>query len=246
MERSFDFLKGKTALITGATGEIGHAIANRVAEYGVRLVITGRIESTLNERAAELRANGCEVYPIVGNLESMAFLDELITFTIEKCGSLDILINNAGMAHHNLFEDVTPEMFDSIMNVNVRAPFFLCQKALPYLKISDAATVINIGSVVSHKGYKYQSVFTTSKHALLGVSKALACETYEEDIRVHVISPGAVYTDLIKLLRPDLDPSELILPTDIADIVAFHLEHRKSAFVVDETRMHRVDKEPQF
>jgi NAD(P)-dependent dehydrogenase (short-subunit alcohol dehydrogenase family) len=79
---------------------------------------------------------------------------------------------------------------------------------------------------------------------MLGLSKALAIEVQSKGIRVHAISPGAVHTGLVELLRPDLAPDELILPSDIGDVVGFFLEHRKSNFVVDEMRMHRLNKEP--
>ncbi len=244
MNKDFSFLEGKTALVTGVSGDIGFAMCERLVTYGINLVITGRNPDTLEPRAEALRSQGGTVYTYVGNLESEAFMDRLINYTVEKCGSLDILINAAGIAHRSPIEEVTPELFDAIMKVNVRAPYFLAQKALPYLKISDCATVINMCSVVAHRSYIDQSAFTISKHALLGASKALANEVYKDNIRVHVISPGAVHTELISMLRPDLSPDELILPTDIADVMSFYLEHRHSAFVIDETRMHRIDKTP--
>ena len=139
---------------------------------------------------------------------------------------------------------MTPELFDSIMQVNVRAPYFLCQRALPELKASSCATIINICSVVAHKGYPRQSVYAASKHALLGWSKSFANEFYKDDIRVHVISPGSVYTKMIAMVRPDLSPEGMILPEDIADIVGVYLMLRKSNAVVDEIEVHRVTKEP--
>lgn len=244
MSKDFSFLEGKTALVTGATGDIGFAMCERLLTYGIKLVITGRNPEILEKRVELLQAQGGTVYSYVGNLESEAFMDRLINYTIDKCGSLDILINSAGLAHKSPIEEVTPELFDNIMRVNVRAPYFLCQKALPYLRISDSATVINMCSVVAHRSYINQSAFTVSQHALLGASKAFANEVYKDGIRVHVISPGAVDTDLIQMVRPDLKPEELIRPTDIADVMSFYLEHRHSAFIIDETRMHRIDKTP--
>ena len=244
MGKDFSYLEGKTALVTGATGDIGFTMCERLLTYGIRLVITGRNPEILEARAEALRAQGGTVYSLVGNLESEAFMDKLINFTIDSCGSLDILVNSAGLAHRSPIEDVTPELFDAIMRVNVRAPFFLAQKALPYLKISDVATIVNMCSVVAHTSYDNQSAFTISEHALLGASKALAKETYKDGVHVHVITPGAVDTDLIRMVRPDLKPEELIHPSDIADVLSFYLEHRQSAFVVDEMRMHRLDKVP--
>ena len=244
MNNDLSFLEGKIALVTGASGDIGFALCERLLTYGIKLVITGRNPDLLEPRAEALRAAGGTVYSCVGNLERDAFLETLINFTIDTYEGLDILINCAGLAHKSSYEEVTPELFDSIMKVNVRAPFFLAQKALPYLKISDCATVINMCSVVAHRSYINQSAFTVSQHALLGASKAFANEVYKDGIRVHVISPGAVDTDLMRMVRPDLSPEELIRTTDIADVMSFYLEHRHSAFIIDETRMHRIDKTP--
>jgi len=141
-------------------------------------------------------------------------------------------------------EEMTPKLFDSIMQVNVRAPYFLCQRAIPELKKSDCATIINICSVVAHKGYPKQSVYAASKHALYGLSKSLANEVFRDDIRVHVISPGSVYTPMIAMVRPDLSPEGMILPEDIGNIVGFYLECRRSNAVIDEIEVHRVTKEP--
>ncbi len=242
---NFDnFWEGKVALVTGATGEIGEVICECLANYGIKLSIFGRVPEALEETADRLRAKGTEVITLTGNLENMDCLDQFVDYTVDTYGRIDILVNNAGMAHKSPIDDITPELFDSIMSVNVRAPFFLSQKALPYLRISDVPIIFNISSVVAHRGYKNQSVFTISKHALLGLSKALAIETQQDGIRIHTISPGAVYTDLSGLLRPDLKPEDLILPADIADVIAFYLEHRKSHFVIDEVRMRRLNKEP--
>jgi 3-oxoacyl-[acyl-carrier protein] reductase len=153
------------------------------------------------------------------------------------------LINNAGSAANAPFEKVLLEDFDRIMNINVRVPFFLTQLALPHLKRSAAATIINIASVTAHSGYPQQSVYSASKHALLGLTKSIAAEYYKDDIRVHALSPGGVYTDMVKVTRPDLSPEGMIMPEDIADIVHFFLANRGNG-VIDEILVHRVGKTP--
>jgi len=129
------------------------------------------------------------------------------------------------------------------MAINVRVPFYLTQQALPYLKLSSAASIINMISVVGHLGYPFQSIYTASKHALLGLTKSLAQEYYKQGIRVHAICPGGVYTDMIKISRPDLTPDGMIMPNEIADIVHFLLANRGNA-VIDEIVVHRLRKEP--
>ena len=171
------------------------------------------------------------------------FIAENIAKVIEKFGAIDVLVNNAGVAQSTPFEAISLAEFDKIMAINLRAPFMLIQAALPYLKKSDTATVINIASVVSHSGYPLQSIYSASKHALLGMTKSLAAEYYQDNIRVHAISPGGVYTDMVKISRPDLKPDGMIQPEEIAEIIEFLLTHRGNA-VIDEILVHRVNKQP--
>lgn len=242
MTNRWEYLKGKTAIVTGAAGGIGEAICKKLAQFGMNLVITGRNEKTL--QALEQELTGAQVCRCVGDLTSLDFVDEILAAAREKFGGVDVIVNNAGLSHNCSVEEMTPELFDSIMQVNVRAPYFLCQRAVEDLKASSCATIINICSVVAHKGYPRQSVYAASKHALLGLSKSFANEYYKDDIRVHVISPGSVFTKMIAMVRPDLSPEGMILPEDIADIIGVYLEFRKTNAVIDEIEVHRVTKEP--
>ena len=232
---------GRVALITGAGGGIGRAIALRLAEDHMKLVLVGRTESKLLETQNLLPDT--ESIIVTGDLLNPSFPKACIETAVRAFGRLDVLINNAGLAQSQPFESITTEEYDRIMNTNVKAPFLLTQAALPHLRASDYATVINIASVTAHKGYPLQSVYSASKHALIGMSKSLANEVYKEGIRVHVISPGGVFTDMVRIARPDLSEEGMILPEDIAEIAAFFLEHRTNA-VIDEIQAHRVGKEP--
>ena len=243
--RNTDHLIGKCAIVTGAAGGIGEYICRKLAkEYRMNLVIAGRKAETLHKLAEELRTYGVKVCECLGDLSDLSFADSIIDSAVSQFGRIDVLINNAGLSHNCGVEEMTPELFDSIIKVNVRAPYFLSQKAIPQLRRSDCATIINICSVVAHKGYPNQSVYAASKHALLGLSKSMANELYKENIRVHVISPGAVFTDMIALTRPELSSDGMIVPEDIADVVGFYLEKRMSNAVIDEIEVHRVTKEP--
>ena len=102
---------------------------------------------------------------------------------------------------------------------------------------------MNIASVVGHKGYPLQRAYAASKHALIGLSKSLANEVYTDGIRVHILAPGAVYTDMVRISRPDLSPEGMILAEDVAEAAAFLIEHRTNA-VIDEIQIHRAGKAP--
>ncbi len=237
-------LKNKTAVITGSGGGIGRAVAGKLAAEGMNIVLFGGndLEKLEETRKAVEKFSAYLVLP--GNLTDLAFLSGKIAEAADYFGGIDVLINNAGVAQNTPFEAVTPEEFDRIMAINTKVPYFLTQYALPFLRKSPEAAVINIASVVAHAGYPQQSVYTASKHALLGMTKSIANELYRENIRVHAISPGGVYTDMVKISRPDLSPEGMIMPEDIADIVHFFLTHRRTNAVIDEILVHRLGKEP--
>ncbi len=231
----------KVALITGAGGGIGSAVARTLAEMGMKLVLLGgRNPEKLEETGKAVCA---EYLALPGDLTDISWFDDALAQAAERFGTVDVLVNNAGMAMSTPFAEVTPEQYDRIMSLNVRSPYFLTQKVLPMLKKSDCGTVINIASVVAHAGYPLQSAYVASKHALLGFTKSLAREVYQDGVRVHAICPGGVYTDMVKVARPDLTGEGMIQPEEIAEIVRFFLEYRGNG-VIDEIGVHRVNKEP--
>ena len=238
-----EILKGKIALITGASGGIGSCIARRFAQDGISLALLGRSKEKLAATAASIREYGVETLLLPGDLLDDAYLEDCFAAVKERFGGLDILVNNAGIALSRSFEETTMAEFDRIMALNARVPYLACHLALPLLRCSERASILNIASVVAHKGYPLQSAYAASKHALAGFTKSLASEVYREDIRVHLISPGGVFTDMVRIARPDLTGEDMILPEDIAEIAAFFIEHRTNA-VIDEICVHRSGKEP--
>lgn len=232
-------MKNKVCILTGASGGIGEKIAEALFLFGYKMVLLGR-----NREKLEKIANGRDCLIVPGDICEEGYIDKVIEKTLGCYGKIDVLINSAGIAQSTPFEEITPEDYDKIMNTNSRAPFIMCQKALPHLKKSDCATIINIASVTAHQGYELQSVYSASKHALIGFSKALAKECYKDGVRVHVISPGAVFTDMVKVSRPDLTGEGMLLPEDIAETVRYLLKMRNTAAVIDEICLHRESKEP--
>ncbi len=236
-------LTGAVALITGASGGIGSCIARRLAREGVNLALLGRSMEKLQQTAGSLADTGVQTLLLPGDLLDDAYLARCVSQVKERFRRLDILINNAGMALSRPFDETTMAEFDRIMALNCRAPYLLCQTTLPDLRASGRGTIINIASVNAHKGYPLQSAYSASKHALAGFTKSLASELYREGVRVHLISPGGVFTDMVRIARPDLTGEDMILPEDIAEIAAFLLLHRTNA-VIDEIAVHRAGKEP--
>jgi len=235
-------LNGKRALITGAGSGIGRAIALRLAEEGMKLALVGRSADKLM-RTAALTGRPLDMLVLPTDITTPRGIDDIMRILEGHFKGLDVLVNNAGMALNCPFEQITEADFDRIMALNVKAPFVLCQRTLGLLRRSDCPTIINLGSVVAHQGYVRQAAYAASKHALLGLTKALAKEVSGEGIRVHMISPGGVYTDMIAVARPDLSPEGMIQPEEVAELAAYLIAHRGNA-VVDEIRLHRVTKEP--
>ncbi|KUL08592.1 MAG: Short-chain dehydrogenase/reductase SDR [Proteiniphilum sp. 51_7] len=236
-------LSGKVALITGASGGIGESIAVRLASLGMKLLITGRNREKLEQLKEKIEKHGSEAHLITADISAPDTPGRLIEGTIRKFGGLDLLVNNAGLAVSRPIEETDWDDWEQLMAVNARAPFFICQKSISYLRLSSCATIINISSVVGRLGYTHQAAYAASKHALMGFSKVLAREVQPLGIRVHTIAPGGVATEMVKSMRADLDQSELIQPEEIADIVEFLLKHRGNA-MIDNIDVRRFNGNP--
>ena len=233
----------KVVILTGAGGGIGRAAALKLAQIQAKLILLGGNNREKLEQTRVMASEYTFCTALPGDLTDLEFIKSAIRKITETFSAVDVLINNAGTAINTPAAEITPELYDRVMNINCKAPFFLTQQVLPYLKKSSSATIINIASVVAHAGYPLQSVYAASKHALLGWTKSLASEYYKENIRVHAISPGGVFTDMVKVSRPDLTGEGMIQPEEIAEIIHFLLAHRGNA-VIDEILVHRVNKEP--
>ena len=247
----------KVALITGASRGIGRAIAVMATEFEYDFFLTGRDLAGLEQTADMLRAAaaerteegkfGCGRGPLIAiqteDLSQPDAADSLFSAFTASFDRLDLLVNNAGIAPSGTIGGYTAEDWDRTMNVNARTPFFLMQHAIPYLKKAEPGFIINMGSVVAHKGYESQALYSASKHALLGFTKAIARDVRDTDIRIHAISPGGVDTDMVRGVRPDIDTSEMISPEEIADTVRFFLQVKGNA-MVDEIAIRRKTKLP--
>ncbi len=228
-----------TALVTGASKGIGRTIAEQLAADGYDLALVGRDTESLDEVRARVTAEwGIRAICIEADLSDIRSCGRIVVETANAFGGLDLLVNCAGLSHKGSFTTVTPEEWDRIFAVNARAPFFICQAALPHLKRSEKPIVINIASVVGFKGYVDQSVYASSKHALTGFTKVFAKEVQPFGIRVHLISPGGVATEMVKKMRPDINADELIQPEEIAEIVHF-LVTRKGKGTIDQFYIRR-------
>lgn len=228
----------KVALITGASRGIGKAIAMRLAKNGFDIAIVGRNAERLKSVQGEIEKIGASCTSIEIDIAMPSAAQDIINAVVSKFSRIDVLVNNAGLAYSMSIADTSMEVWDSIFSINARAPYFLCKESIPVLKESPKPIIINIGSVVDFKGYPNQSVYASSKHALAGFTKVLAKEVQELGIKVHLISPGGVNTEMVQEMRPDINTENLIHPEEIAELVEF-LVNRKGKGTVDHLYIRR-------
>ena len=228
----------KTAIVTGASSGIGRNIALQLAKLNYSLVITARNKEKLTHLKERITEMGTDCLIVAADLTKEEAAAHVIDAATAHFGQIDVLVNNAGMAHAAPFAETETAVWDEIFSLNARAPFLLCKKAVPFLKKSENPVIINIGSVVGFKGYAGQAAYSASKHALTGFTKVLAKEVQQDGIKVHLISPGGVNTKMATTMRPDIDTENLILPEEIAELVGF-LVTRKGKGTIDHLYVRR-------
>ena len=191
-------LNGKNALITGASGGIGKAIAETLHASGARLTISGTRMEPLEELAKSL---GDRVHIMCCDLSNGVEVENLSKGAQEKMGSVDILVNNAGITRDNLFLRMTDEDWASVLEVNLTSTMKLCRGVLRGMMKSRWGRIVNIGSVVGSTGNPGQGNYAASKAALVGMSKSLANEVASRGITVNCIAPGFVKTAMTEKLN---------------------------------------------
>jgi 3-oxoacyl-[acyl-carrier protein] reductase len=193
-------LAGKKALVTGASGGIGGAIAKALRAQGAEVGLSGRNVEALNKLAAEIGA-GCHV--LAGDLNTAEATDALIKSAEEKMGQVDILVNNAGLTKDGLFMRMKDEDWQVVQDVNLTAPFRLIRAAIKGMMKRRAGRIINITSVVGVTGNPGQANYCASKAGMIGMSKSMAAEVASRGITVNCIAPGFIATAMTEALNED-------------------------------------------
>jgi len=193
-------LNNKNALITGASGGIGSAIARRLHAAGAKVALSGTRQEPLERLANEL---GERAFILPCNLNDMAAVEALPKQAIDALGSLDILVNNAGITRDNLFMRMSDEEWQTVINVNLTATMKLCKGALRGMMKSRWGRIINISSVVGATGNPGQGNYAASKAGMVGMSKSLAYEVASRGITVNVVAPGFIATAMTDKLADD-------------------------------------------
>ncbi|MEU4315678.1 SDR family oxidoreductase [Nocardia sp. NPDC024068] len=196
-------LSGRTAVITGGTRGIGLAIAEGFACAGANVVVASRKPEACEQAAARLRELGAEAIGVPTHLGDVAALSALVQTAADTFGGIDILVNNAANALAQPLGRMDPEAVRKSFGVNVEGPLFLVQAALPYLRTSEHAAVLNFGSVAAMQFAPALSMYAAGKSALLSFTRSMAAEFAADGIRVNAMAPGAVNTDMVRKNPPE-------------------------------------------
>jgi NAD(P)-dependent dehydrogenase (short-subunit alcohol dehydrogenase family) len=234
-------IEGLKCIITGASRGIGLEIAKKLHEEGAILCLCASGPESFKKVKSGFDTS--RTWFLHGNLRQTPVPAEFVKKAADAMGGIDVVINNAGKAFAKPTEETMAEEWDELMELNARAPFLMCRESLVHLRKSEHPVIVNISSVVGRIGYENQSAYSASKHALSGYTKALARELQNDGIRVHLVSPGGVATEMVLGTRPDLDEDVLIKPSEIADIVWFLIASDGNA-TIDEINVRRNASKP--
>lgn len=243
---SADFAAGrllhdKIAIVTGGNRGIGRAIAERMLDHGAHVHVIDIQESNFEtlQRYADARGRHCT--QVVADVTDDATMRQVVADIGGENGRIDVLVNNAGVFHGSRFTEHTRRDWDHQFAVNVTAPFILSQAVVPWMPPDSGAGIVNLASVAGKTGSAFNVGYTASKHAIVGLTRALALDLAPLGINVNAIAPGFVDTDMLKQIVDELAPlignvqpnqmlqgliesvpqKRLVVPRDVAEMAVF-------------------------
>ncbi|MDO4790332.1 MAG: 3-oxoacyl-[acyl-carrier-protein] reductase [Porphyromonas sp.] len=223
-------LEGKVALVTGGSRGIGKGIAIELAKHGADVAFTGRSLNANTEAVEqEIASLGVKGKAYASDAADFAAAHQLVDEVIKDFGKIDILVNNAGITQDGLLMRMTESQWDEVLNVNLKSAFNLTHAVTPSMMRARQGSIINLGSVVGISGNTGQANYAASKAGLIGFSKSVAKELGSRGIRVNVIAPGFIETDMTAELSEDVKKQWVATlplkrsgkPEDIAGAVVF-------------------------
>jgi len=233
-------LKNKNCLITGATGGIGKEIAIDLAKKSCNIFLTSTNSKKLEQLKKQLKNinHKIKIESFSTDLTIKQNIDELINTINEKFQSLDILINSAGIFTIKSINKSTLDDFEKTINLNVKLPFILSKEFAKNMAKKKWGRIVFLGSSSSYIGFENGSVYCTSKHAILGLSRSLNAEFKKKNVRVMCISPSSTQTEMGKI-SSDQDFSTFLNPKDVAQYITSVLLF-DNEMMVDESRLNRI------
>lgn len=191
-------LNDAVAVVTGSTVGIGRAIAFALADAGAAVVVTGRRAELAQSVAAEIVDAGGRACAVAADISSEAGVDALMNGAQAEFGTIDVLVNNAGRGYIGPTVDMKASEWRKVMDLDLTAPFLCSQRAGAVMLEKGSGVIINVASVASSAALPGRTAYTTAKHGLLGLTRALAAEWGASGVRVLAVCPGYVWTDLIE------------------------------------------------
>ncbi len=225
-----DLLKGKTAIITGASRGIGKAIAVRYAQQGANVIFTDMVrDENMLQTENEIKSYGVKAIGYASDASSYKDCEDLINNALKEFETIDILVNNAGITRDSLLMRMTEEQWDLVINVNLKSVFNMTKAIQKVMLKSRYGSIINLSSVVGIEGNAGQSNYAASKAGIIGFTKSIAQELGSRNIRCNAIAPGFILTEMTDKLPDEIKNhwKETIpmkrggKPEEVADLAVF-------------------------
>ncbi|QMT18275.1 3-hydroxybutyrate dehydrogenase [Planococcus maritimus] len=227
-------VEGKVVLITGAASGIGYEISKDFAKEGAKIVLTDINEDAVKQAADELKGQGFECIGIKCDVTSEAEIKAAIDQTVETFGSLDILINNAGMQHVAPIEEFPTETYELLVKIMLVAPFIATKHAFLIMKQQGYGRIINMASINGLVGFAGKAAYNSAKHGVIGLTKVAALEGAEHGITVNAMCPGYVDTPLVRNQLGDLAKTRNVSLEKVLEEVIYPLVPQKRLLSVQE------------
>ena len=227
----------RTAVVTGGAKGIGAASAELLCQQGFRTAIHYH---TSEEKALALSSflvsKGYDAFAVRADVTDPAQVRAMMRTVLERCGSIDVLVNNAGVDHWQLFDTVTDEQWRRVLDTDLSGAFYCCREALPVMLRQKYGRIVNIGSVWGQVGASCEAVYSAAKAGVIGLTKALAKETALSGVTVNCVCPGAIATDMMKRFSEaetaafceEVPMGRLGTPEEVACAVAFFASEQAS------------------
>ncbi len=225
-------LKGKNALITGAGKGIGKAVALALASEGVNVILLSRTKSSLEEVAKAVEKLGVKSFVVTADVADINAVNDAVNKALTTFGTIDILINNAGIGKFGKFLELDPTDWESIIKTNLMGVYYTTRAVLPGMIKQQSGDIINISSTAGLKGNAATSAYSASKFGVMGLTESLMQEVRKHNIRVTALTPSTVATDMaIDLNLTDGNPDKVMQAEDIAEVIIAQLKLNKRVFI---------------
>lgn len=221
--------KYKNAVVTGSARGIGAAIAKKLASKGLNVVVSDVLEAELRQTVKEIESIGVKSLGVKADVSKKKDVEKLVKTTVKKFGSIDFLINNAGITRDNLSVRMTEEEWDMVLNINLKGTFLCSQAAAMEMMKNKFGRIVNLASVSGILGTPGQANYASSKAGVIALTKSFARELGKRNITVNAVAPGYIMTDMTAKL-PDKAKEDYLAsiplkragtPNDIAEVVSF-------------------------